>query len=78
MNEDFFKGSSVVNELKLRIGWGITGQQDIGNNYSYLPRYTSSSNTAQYQFGNTFYGFLRPAAYDPNIKWETTTTTTLV
>lgn len=75
INEDLFKGSKVVNELKLRIGWGITGQQDIGNNYSYLPRYTSSSNTAQYQFGSTFYGFLRPAAYDPNIKWETTTTT---
>lgn len=75
INEDLFKGSKVVNELKLRIGWGITGQQDIGNNYSYLPRYTSSSNTAQYQFGGTFYGFLRPAAYDPNIKWETTTTT---
>ncbi len=77
INEDFFKGSSVVNELKFRASVGVTGQQDIGNYYGYLPKYSQSSNTAQYQFGNTFYSFLRPSAYDPNIKWETTTTTNL-
>lgn len=74
MNEEFFKNSNVVSDLKLRLGWGITGQQDIGNYYPYMPRYTQSESTAQYQFGNTFYSFLRPAAYDANIKWETTTT----
>ena len=74
MNEDFFKNSKVVSDLKLRLGWGITGQQDIGNYYPYMPRYTQSQSTAQYQFGDTFYSFLRPAAYDANIKWETTTT----
>lgn len=77
INEDFFKGSSVVSELKFRASVGVTGQQDIGNYYGYLPKYSQSSNTAQYQFGNTFYSFLRPSAYDPNIKWETTTTTNL-
>jgi iron complex outermembrane receptor protein len=77
INEDLFKGSKNVNELKLRVGWGVTGQQDIGNNYAFLPRYTNSNATAQYQFGNSFYSFLRPAAYDPNIKWETTTTTNI-
>lgn len=53
---------------------GVTGQQDIGSYYSYLPVYNVSSSTAQYQFGNTFYPFLRPNAYDANIRWETTTT----
>lgn len=77
INEDFFKGSSIVNELKFRASMGVTGQQDIGNYYGYLPRYSQSTATAQYQFGNTFYSFLRPSAYDPNIKWETTTTTNL-
>jgi iron complex outermembrane receptor protein len=76
-NEDLFKGNSVVNELKLRASVGVTGQQDIGNNYGYLPRYAQSTSTAQYQFGNSFYSFLRPSAYDPNIKWETTTTSNL-
>jgi len=75
MNEEFFKNSNVVSDLKLRLGWGITGQQDLGSNvYPYQPRYSQSQSTAQYQFGNTFYSFLRPAAYDANIKWETTTT----
>ena len=27
--EDFLKDSNVISELKLRLGWGITGQQDI-------------------------------------------------
>jgi len=74
LNEEFFKNSKTVSDLKLRLGWGITGQQDIGNNYPYQSRYAQSQSTAQYQFGNTFYSYLRPAAYDANIKWETTTT----
>jgi iron complex outermembrane receptor protein len=77
MKEDFFRSSDVVSDLKLRLGWGITGQQDIGNLYPYLPRYSQSNSSAQYQFGNTFYSFLRPAAYDADIKWETTTTSNL-
>ncbi len=77
MNEEFFKNSNVVTDLKLRLGWGSTGQQDFPatlSNYPYQPRYSQSQSTAQYQFGNTFYSFLRPSAYDANIKWETTTT----
>lgn len=77
MNEEFFRNSNTVNDLKLRLSWGVTGQQDIGEFYSYLPRYTASTQTAQYQFGNSFFSYLRPAGYDPNIKWETTTTTNI-
>ncbi len=77
MKEEFLKNVSVVSELKLRLGWGITGQQDFTNLYPYLPRYAQSTNTAQYQFGNTYYSFLRPAAYDSKIKWETTTTSNI-
>lgn len=74
LKDEFFSGSNTFSELKLRLGWGVTGQQDIGSYYSYLPVYNVSSSTAQYQFGNTFYPFLRPNAYDANIRWETTTT----
>ena len=77
LKEEFFKNSNVVNELKVRVGWGITGQQDGISYYGYLPKYSQSNSTAQYQFGNNYYSFLRPAAYDPSIKWETTTTTNL-
>ena len=77
LKEEFFKGTSLINDLKLRASWGETGQQDIGNLYPYLPRYSQSTGTAQYQFGNTYYSFLRPSAYDANIKWETTATTNI-
>lgn len=72
--ESFLKDVPVVSDLKLRLGWGITGQQDIGNDYPYLPVYRESTPTAQYQFGNTFYNTLRPNPYDANIKWEQTAT----
>ncbi|MBL0356361.1 MAG: SusC/RagA family TonB-linked outer membrane protein [Chitinophagaceae bacterium] len=74
LKEELFKSSSFVSELKLRAGWGITGQQDGIGLYNYLPVYSQSNEAAQYQFGNVFYGFLRPGAYDPDLKWETTTT----
>lgn len=77
LKEDFFNNSSQISELKLRFGWGITGQQDFNSYYAYLPYYSQSNSGASYQFGNTFYSFLRPSAYDANIKWETTTTTNL-
>ncbi len=77
LKDEFFKNSSLVNDLKLRGSIGVTGQQDGIDYYAYLPRYSQSNNSAQYQFGNTYYSFLRPSAYDPNLKWETTTTSNL-
>lgn len=76
--ESFLQGVEVLSELKLRAGWGQTGQQDIGDDnadfYPYIPSYTGSNQGAYYQFGNTFYPTQRPNPYDANIKWETTTT----
>lgn len=77
LKQEFFNNTKIISDLKLRIGWGITGQQDGIAYYSYLPVYNRSNATAQYQFGDTYYTFLRPAGYDPNIKWETTTTSNI-
>jgi len=77
LRDEFFKSVNVISDLKLRFGWGTTGQQDGIPYYSYLPYYSRSNSAAQYQFGNTFYSFLRPSAYDPDRKWESTTTTNL-
>ncbi|MEO1449858.1 MAG: SusC/RagA family TonB-linked outer membrane protein, partial [Bacteroidota bacterium] len=65
---------NVFSDLKLRLGYGVTGQQDVLSDYPYLPRYTPSETTAQYPFGGNFVTTLRPEAYDANIKWEETTT----
>jgi TonB-dependent starch-binding outer membrane protein SusC len=72
--ESFLKDSKAVSELKLRLGYGLTGQQDIGSYYPYLPVYTLSSNVAQYEFGDQSYYTYRAEPYDPNIKWENTAT----
>jgi TonB-dependent starch-binding outer membrane protein SusC len=76
-DENFLKNSKVVSDLKLRIGYGITGQQDGIDYYSYLARYTISNPTAQYQFGNTFYNMYRPTAYNAKLRWEQTATTNI-
>lgn len=69
-NEEFFGESDVVSELKLRAGYGVTGNQEIGNNYGYIAYYTPSTLGASYQFGNTFYQTLRPEEYDADLRWE--------
>lgn len=74
-DEGFLKNVDKVSDLKLRIGYGVTGQQNISSgDYPYLPRYTFSEDNAKYQLGDTFYTTLRPEGYDANIKWEETET----
>ncbi len=68
---------SHFNSLKVRLGWGVTGQQDIGDYYAYLARYQLGNESAQYQFGDDFITTLRPNGYDANIRWEETTTANL-
>ena len=74
LKDEFFRSENAISDLKLRLGWGTTGQQDGIPYYSYLPYYSQSNSSAQYQFGNTYYSFLRPSAYDPDRRWESTTT----
>ncbi len=72
MDEDYFRQFKKLSNLKLRLSWGVTGQQDGIADYSYIPNYFQGTPTAQYQFGNQFFSVLRPAGYDANLKWETT------
>ncbi len=73
--EEFLKGFTKLSDLKLRVGYGVTGQQDItGNDYPYIATYTRSDNASRYRFGDLYYNTLRPDAYNALIKWETTAT----
>ena len=69
-DEDFLKGSETVSNLKLRLSWGITGQQAIGGSFPYLGVYSQGDVQSQYQFGNQFIPTIRPEGYNENIKWE--------
>lgn len=73
--EKFMQNVTWLSQLKLRLSYGVTGQQNINQgDYPYLARYTYNQSGAYYQFGNMFYRTLRPEGYDENIKWEETTT----
>jgi iron complex outermembrane receptor protein len=73
-NYDFLKGSSVVSNLKVRLEYGITGNQDGIGNYDYLGSYSLSNTTAKYEFGNTFYQGYRPGGIYEGRTWEQTAT----
>ncbi len=70
--EQFLKSVEALSDLKLRLGYGVTGQQDVSSDYPYIPTYTRSDDAARYNFGGVFYNTLRPDAYDANIRWEQT------
>lgn len=73
--EAFMQDSKVFSDLKLRLGYGITGQQNLNvGNYPYLATYTISNATSRYRFGDTFYNTLRPDGYEADLKWEETAT----
>jgi TonB-linked SusC/RagA family outer membrane protein len=73
--EPFMENLSVVSDLKLRLGYGVTGQQSLGQgDYPWMGRYTYSKAGANYYFGDTMVRLIRPVAYDEDLKWEETTT----
>ena len=76
--ESFLKNVKALDELKLRLGWGKTGQQDGIGNYTYFASYNVNSNNVNGRYpilGVNDSGLLyRPDAYNRNLKWETTTT----
>lgn len=75
--EDFLKGVNAISDLKLRVGYGVTGQQDIGPLFPYLAVYDPSNISAGYQFGTAFTNTLRADAYNTLIKWEQTATSNI-
>ncbi len=73
--ENFLSGNPVLNNLKLRLGYGVTGQQNLSDNdYPYQAVYTFADPGAYYEFGNTYVQTSRPGGYDANLKWEQTST----
>jgi len=70
--ESFLKDSKTLSDLKLRLGYGVTGQQDGIANYYHRPSYFSGFTDQQYTFGNNSYLTVNPGVYNLNLKWEET------
>jgi TonB-linked SusC/RagA family outer membrane protein len=64
--EDFFKNIHFINDMKIRAGYGVTGNQEIGN-YSFA----SKLNTIKYNFNNNVVSAVVPAIMpNPSVQWE--------
>ncbi|EIJ37472.1 TonB-linked outer membrane protein, SusC/RagA family [Galbibacter orientalis DSM 19592] len=88
-NESFMKNSSLISDLKLRLGWGQTGNQEIDNNaiYSlYIADYAGGNPTWETSYGTAYdlagagsgllpSGFRAIQIGNDDLKWETTTQT---
>lgn len=74
--EPIIKEMDVFSDLKVRVGYGITGQQEIPSigDYQYMPVYTTNRQGGYYQFGDSLYKTSRPEAYNTKLKWENTET----
>ena len=73
--ENFLKDVDWLSNLKLRLGYGITGQQNINSgDYPSIATYHINQNGSYYMFGNNVIIPITPKGYDANIKWEETTT----
>jgi len=71
--ESFMEGlRDVMNNLKFRVSYGVTGQQDGIGNYGYLPIYSQSTSFYSYLWNGTPIATYLPSAYVENLKWETT------
>lgn len=72
--ESFLKNVSMVNDAKIRIGYGKTGQQNITDAvgfYPSTPLFAIGSNSSQYLSGTNLYSAI---AFNPDLTWEKTTT----
>jgi len=80
--EAFLADVNAISDLKLRLGWGITGQQEINQgDYPYLATYTNSGVIGTHNYygailneDGTPYVTYRPDAYNSDLTWEKTTT----
>ena len=78
LNEEAALKDGPFSDLKLRLGWGKTGQQEGIGDYNYFATYVMSNGSM-----GSFYDLLgdgskaKPNVYNPELKWETTTTTNI-
>ena len=70
-NENFMKGVSWINDLKIRAGYGVTGNQNIPS-FQFLKTYQQSVFASSYPIGGSALssGIWTNSYDNPNIKWE--------
>lgn len=77
LSEDFFPDSKIVDNLKLRASYGVTGQQDIGQSLLFLSRFVLGEPNSQFQFGGNTVPIAQPQFRNELLRWEETTQTNI-
>jgi iron complex outermembrane receptor protein len=67
--EPFMDDVDFLSSLRLRLSWGVVGNQDIGD-FGYVPLYSPGDSQSRVQFGDRFISTLRPSGADEGLKWE--------
>jgi TonB-linked SusC/RagA family outer membrane protein len=71
-NENFMKNSLVINNLKLRLGWGLVGNQNVeSREYAYTSTYTTVATP------NWGAGILARNTPNKELKWEKTSSSNI-
>jgi TonB-linked SusC/RagA family outer membrane protein len=76
--EDFIRNLNVFDNLKLRVGWGKTGNQEIGSKHSLFALSATTDSRAYLNGGGNnpiTYGIVLTKTPSPDIAWETTVST---
>lgn len=69
--ESFMEGAGYIDDLKLRVGYGVSGNQDGIDPYKSLQLYGTSGQ--YYDNGNWYRAYQISQNANPNLKWEETT-----
>lgn len=78
INEDFMKDISVVSDLKLRAGYGVSGNSVGFNAFSALLIYGTQGSGSKFLYNGNITNSIGPTQNDnPNLKWESTATTNI-
>ena len=72
--EPFLRNVKWISDTKLRLGYGITGQQEGIADYYWLPLYTPNQEHAYYPIGLGNGETFKPDPYNEDLTWEKTTT----
>jgi TonB-dependent starch-binding outer membrane protein SusC len=69
--ENFLQNSKLINDLKIRAGWGQSGNQFTGTNFSYLPALSSFVKYVVGRGQTIITGYAPVLFANPDLKWET-------
>ncbi len=67
--EEFMNNLTWINNLRLRVGYGIAGNEEIGL-YNHLAYYRSAGNTINFETGEESILFEFAHSANPNLRWE--------